>query len=230
MLKYTFNLLFVLFALTALGQSPLPAADLPDAKDFRPTELKLSYDLIPPGETVFGALKKGHHFQASIDFYNYFLVAEYGLSSIARGSDTTFRYSNDGWYWRIGPEVNFLKNDTKGNSLTFGLRFARSYFSDEITFEATDSPFSSITVREGNNNAVATWGELTTGLNVNVWKGLYMGYTIRYKIFRDVDGIGDFSPYDIPGWGQYRNKSAAGFSYFIGWIIPLREKFPEVEE
>lgn len=228
MLKYIFNTLFVLAVFAALAQKPLPGTELPEAKDFRPTNLKISYDLIPLGEQLFSD-RGGNHLQASIDFYNYFLVAEYGTERARRGTDT-YSYANDGWYWRIGPEVNFLKNDKKGNSLTFGLRYARSSFSDEIIYQITDSPFGNVAVTDGNLNGRAAWGEMTAGLNVNVWKGLYMGYTIRYKIFRSVKGIGDFTPYDVPGFGQYRNENAAGFSYFIGWIIPLREKFPEVEE
>lgn len=226
-LKYTFNILFVFAALAAYAQKPLPGTDIPEVKDFRPTGLKLSYDIIPLGESLFEKAKQGQHFQASIDFYNYFLVAEYGVGSTSRGTDSTYSYANEGWYWRVGPEVNFLKNDKKGNSLTFGLRFAQSYFSDEIAFQ-TDSYFGNdLDIASANPAMKATWAEMTAGLNVHVWKGLYMGYTIRYKLFRKVKGIGDFSPYDIPGWGQTRNQSAAGFSYFIGWIIPLREKFPE---
>ena len=224
-MNYIYSIFLILAAAVAVAQSPLPDAELP--KDFRPSGLKLSYDVIPLGESIF-TVRTSNHFQAAIDFHNYFLVAEYGRGSITRGTDSTYSYANEGWYWRAGPEVNFLKNDRKGNSITFGLRFARSYFSDELAFQHADSPFGEVSVSQQNPDMIATWGEITTGLNVNIWKGLYMGYTIRYKFLRQIKGNDNYNPYDIPGWGQYRNESAAGFSYFIGWVIPLREKYPEV--
>jgi len=228
MWKFIYSALLIIVGHVAASQQTLPIG-LEEDKDFRPSIVKLSADIIPVGESFFGT-KSGGHFQGAIDFYNYFFVAEYGFEQIDRGTIETYNYENNGSYWRIGPEVNFLKYDQLGNSLTFGLRFAQSNFNDQIEFQSV-GPFGELGITESNPNARATWAEMTAGLNVRVWKGFYMGYTIRFKFLRSVKNTGDFTPYDIPGWGQYRKENVAGFSYFLGWAIPLRkeEKVPEGE-
>lgn len=220
----------MLLSMHALAQSPLPQTAAPKPpKDFRPTVLRLSYDFVPLTEGLITDIRTGHQFQGSVDFYKYFFVFEYGMQHTSRGNG--YIYESDGTFFRLGPEVNLLKNAKDGTSLTFGLRYAQNHYSDEIGFTIHDNPFvEDLVVTEGNPDLRSRWVELTTGLNVNVWKGLYMGYTIRYMVLRKVKGIDDFAPYDVPGFGLYENNVGVGFSYFIGWAIPLRKPFPEEPE
>ncbi|MEQ8470136.1 MAG: DUF6048 family protein [Marinoscillum sp.] len=198
-----------------------------EPRDFRPSMVKLSYDFIPLGATLFSENRSGQAFQASMDFDQYFFAVEYGTQKTNRGE--TFDYHNQGWYWTMGPEVNFLKSNTKGHSLTFGLRYGQSRFSDWIYFVPNDNFFGNYPVFEANDELRARWMEMTVGLNAKVWKNLYMGYTVRYKIFRTVKGIDGFAPYDVPGFGPYEDNTGVQFNYYVGWAFQWREKFPAPE-
>lgn len=196
-------------------------------RDFRPSMLKLSYDAIPLGLTLFSEKKSGQGFQAIMDFDQFFLAAEYGTQSTQRGE--TYRYTNEGSYFSVGPEINFLKNATNGNALTFGLRYGQASFSDELSYAKSGGFFGDIMVTEGNPDLKARWMELTVSLAANVWKGLYLGYTVRYKVLRTVENIGVMAPYDVPGFGLYEDNTGVQFNFYVGWAIPLREKYPEEE-
>lgn len=229
-----------LFSVTTLfaqgpagGQRPQPSGktqktnnQLPkEPRDFRPSMLKLSVDAVPVGISLFGANRNGSGYQALIDFDQFFFAAEYGTQKTSRGE--RYRYKNEGSYFSFGPEVNFLKNNAKGNSLTFGLRYGQAQFSDQLSYFKTGGFFGDLQVEDANPDLKARWMELTVGLNANVWSNLYLGYTIRYKVLRQVDNIGTMAPYDVPGFGLYEDNTGVQFNFYVGWAIPLREKYPD---
>lgn len=230
MWKSTFSIVFTCLALTAMGQQSNQELKIGQPKpDWRPSMIRVSYDIIPVGEAIFTSTRSGQHFQASVDFHKYFFMVEYGTQQTQRGERFSYQYENNGSYFRLGPEVNLLKNSVI-NTLNFGIRYARSTFDDQVSFtktldNGTVNP-TEIPVNESNNGVVAQWAELTAGLNVNVWKGMYMGYTIRYKFRRKITGNDVLTPYDIPGFGLHENRLGVGFNYFIGWAFKWREKEP----
>lgn len=215
--------------LSGAASQAKPRQQAPEPKiprDFRPSMLKLSYDMIPLGTTVFSEKRSGQGFQASVDFDQFFLSAEYGTQQSKRGE--TFDYQSSGWYWSIGPEANFLRKNTKGHSISFGLRYGQSRFSDKLTFQMDTTFFSQgMTVEASNEKLKASWLEMTLGMSAKVWKQMYMGYTVRYKVFRTVKCVDGFAPYDVPGFGLYEDNTGVQFNYYIGWAFQWREKFPE---
>lgn len=192
-----------------------------EPKDWSIKYLKFSYDAIPLGRMVVKPDQKGQEIQAAISFYKYFFVAEAGFQDITRGR-SDFDYHSSGTFFRLGPEVNMLKINDNGGAMTFGLRYAQSNFSDELSF-VREVGFGENNYKYENPDARLIWMELTTGLNLNVTKNMHMGYTIRYKVFRNIDRINELRPYDVPGFGKYQNRSTMGFSYYIGWAIPFKK-------
>ena len=71
---------------------------------------------------------------------------------------------------------------------------------------------------------------MTFGLNVKVYKQIYFGYLIRYKIYKVNKGLGELNPYDLPGFGLNENDTSVGFDYYIRWILPFGRKTEVVEE
>lgn len=218
--------LFILLILSyglAQSQSLIPEKR---PRDFKPSILKLSYDVIPLGVTMVSDKKTRQGFQATMDFDQFFFAVEYGTESTVRGE--TFEYTNDGYHFSFGPEINMLKNSTNGNALTFGFRYGQANFNETLSYIQSDSSFFGQTMINARNpELVARWLELTLGIQANVWKNLYLGYTVRYKVFRSVKGIEEFAPYDVPGFGLYEDNNGVRFNFYVGWAIPLREKYPE---
>lgn len=198
-------------------------------RDWKPSMLKINYDMVPAFSSVFGAERTGQAFQASIDFDQFFFTAEYGQESTRRGE--TFDYQSDGTYFSFGPEVNFLRLNTEGHGIIFGLRYGHAEFSDQLSFTRDSTYFGGPDpqlITNGNPNLKANWMEMTLGLSAKVWKNLYMGYTVRYKVLRQVKGIGEMAPYDVTGFGLYEDNTGVRFNYYIGWAIQFREKYEEL--
>lgn len=194
-------------------------------RDWAPSMVKINYDMVPAFSTVFGGDRTGQGFQASIDFDQFFFTAEYGQESTKRGE--TFDYRSDGTYFSFGPEVNFMRQNKDGHGIVFGLRYGHSNSSDQLVFTRESSFFGgpdATVFRNGNPDLKANWMEFTLGLTAKVWKDLYMGYTVRYKVLRQVKGIGEFAPYDVAGFGLYEDNTSVRFNYYIGWAIRWREK------
>ncbi len=186
--------------------------------------LRISYDAIAGGVSVFDDYKRRTGFQAAMDFDQYFLAVEYGTESSERGDGFGYQYEAQGNYFSVGPEVNLLKNVTDGSILTFGLRYGQANFSDQLTFSVDSTFFGDYDVSAANPDLIARWMEMTMHLSTEVWKNLTVGYTVRYKVARKVKNIGVMAPYDVPGFGLYEDNTGVRLNFYIGWVFRWREK------
>ena len=183
----------------------------------KPTGVRIGTDLIAIGKTVFDSPLSGWELNADVDFDRYYLALEYG--SWARKDSV----ANDGRYFRIGVDVNFLLNDPDKNMFFLGFRYGRSTFDEQLNYQTTLADFGIIQKEISNQNATAGWGELTTGLRVKIWKYLWMGYTARMKFSPNVKGNQELETYDIPGYGKTSKAVYWGFNYQVFWRIPLKK-------
>lgn len=172
---------------------------------------------------AFGNNRMRYEFQADIDFHRIYLIGSYGINTYQISTDE-FDYKNNGSYYRVGLEADFLKFDPDHNTLTFGLRYARANFSESLN-TTLNSPVYGPYEESLNNDAVsARWFEMTTGLRVMVLKNLYMGYTFRIQLNRKIFDATEFRTYDIPGFGRAEFKNRWTFNYYLTYRIPWKEK------
>ena len=233
MWKYSISMVaLVCFALQVNGQvqvdtasqrPPKPPKVKKQAKEFIPTGVMLGIDLFAIGRSIWEEDELSQQeYQAEIDFRHYHLTLGYGITDITRETENEF-YSNEGSYWRINAEVNFLYNSEQKSKLFFGVGYARARFDDIFIFDTQDA-FGNTQIIDQNNDAQASWLELTTGTKVRVWKELYMGYTVRYKFLKSVKA-GSLIPHDLPGFGENRqdDRDVFGFNYYIYWRFPFKK-------
>ncbi len=228
MLRSIFSLLLSISVWCGVAQQAADSTVVKPTKGYTPTKIILGYNAVPLMRTVFFSGSAAQNGQVGIDFANNFLMVDFGVQRTERTGDT-YSYINEGTFYRVGIETNVLKNVTDANSLTLGLRYARSRFSDEM--EVTDDfGFGEMTINTANDVVKSRWWELTFGLNVKVYKQIYFGYLIRYKIYKVNKGLGALNPYDLPGFGLNENDTSVGFDYYIRWILPFGRKTEVVEE
>jgi Domain of unknown function (DUF6048) len=171
----------------------------------------------------------GWEVNADADFGRFYLSGDYGSSARQEAIENSGNYSNEGTYWRAGADVNILKKDPDRNMLFFGLRYARSAFSDRSSLTLNDPYFGTQQFVLTNPQVTAGWIELVTGLRVKVWKELWMGFTSRLKMGLSVRGNGELASYDVPGYGTVSSGYTWGFNYQVFWRIPFeRKKKPAV--
>jgi hypothetical protein len=189
-----------------------------------PTGIRIGTDLISIVKTQYQTDFSGWEVNADADFHRNYLAADFGSGSRTFQSDSG-TYSNDGTYWRVGVDVNFLVKDVDRNMFFLGARYARANFSEDLTVYA----FNQFTKTYENLNydhsgVNARWFELTTGLRVKIWKALWMGYTARFKFGLKYDETENIIPSDVPGYGRTNDDSYWGFNYQIFIRIPVRKQ------
>lgn len=193
----------------------------------------------------------------------YFVVADIGYSTnsflkpnfndVLRKVDNGFQYDIQGSYFRIGFDYNFMRRYFNNEVMFIGVRYGQSFFSHKFRYNPLPdalwnvSIVSPIPVMEMEQNGlVANWGEITSGLKVNLWKNIFLGYTIRIMFLGSVSGGKEvlkrsFVPTsyiqhtsnatltanDIPGFGNTEETVKLGFSLYAYYRLPFRKR-PEI--
>ena len=114
--------------------------------------------------------------------------------------------------------------------VSLGLRYAKSRFSDQLTFAEENPWFGTQTLQFSNKYVSAHWTEILLRLNVHIWKNVLLGAVLRIELMKNVSAPDQFIPFDIPGWGRNwksgtDDKTAnMGFSYYLIYNFSFREK------
>lgn len=216
-------MIYFLFPLSAIAQK----SDTLVKKDFRPTGIRIGTDLLSLIRNPIDDSFNGSEFSADVDFYRYYLVAEVGQwkRNFSTPDET---YVNDGSYWRVGVDVNFLKKDEQKNMFFLGVRYASGIFNEQLDISLGDT-WNSGSTSYSNTNTRATWAEATGGLRVKMWKYFWMGYTARYKFALNTKEQTNLVPHDVPGYGKTNKSSTWGFNYQLFFRIPFKGEGKEVK-
>ncbi len=206
----------------------LPIALLAQEKDsvrnkFLPTGIRLGTDAFALVRNTYDETFKGYELNADVDFYRYYLAVDYGSWGRTYVQDSS-NYSNNGNYFRVGVDVNFLTKSPVKNMFFLGMRYAHSSFSEDYSVIINDPLWGSSNEVFTNRNVPANWFELTSGLRVRIWKMFWMGYTIRYKFALSMGDTPDLLPHDVPGYGLTNKNAYWGFNYQLLFRIPITKK------
>lgn len=192
-------------------------------KDYRPTGIRFGTDLIDIVKSSYDKTFDGWELNADIDFDRYYLVVDYGYWARNFVDESGGQYDNKGTYLRFGADVNFLTKDPEKNMFFFGARYARSVFTENLSFRLEDPIWGTVDTNLTNSNVRAGWMELTTGLRVKIWKVIWMGYTARLKFGLSLGDTDYMTPSDVPGYGRADKESYWGFNYQIFVRFPVRK-------
>jgi hypothetical protein len=213
---------------TTRVRPPKPPKIKKEPEEFIPTSVKIGLDLHSYSRNLWDENKIFQEIQVDIDFRHYLLALEFGTSEVNENGEG-FSYQNKGSYFRVGPDMNFLYSAENHHAVFVGFRYATSSYDDQLDYDTEDA-FGTTRISASNDNAKAQWAELVTGTKVNVWKGLFIGFAIRYKFLKSVKS-GDLDPHWIPGFGENRmdDNDQFGFSYYLWWRFGFRSRPAKVE-
>jgi hypothetical protein len=198
-------------------------------KKFAPTGLRIGADVVSPIKTQIRDDFTGWEFGADVDIHRYLLSAEvghWGRNFRKDSTDYSSTYSNNGSYWRVGIDVNFLTHDPERNVFFLGMRYARAKYSENMAVIATDDLWGTINHNYSNNGISANWLELNLGLKVKIYKVIWMGYRGSMKFGLKKDSSGEIVSHDVPGYGSTFRDTTFGFTYSIYVRIPFRKTVP----
>jgi hypothetical protein len=156
-----------------------------------------------------------------------FVAGEYGMNSAKLTTDSySFNYNLSGTFVKLGFDKNILK-DKKGaeNDIVFvGARYSFAglkHNADNIYIR--DDHWEDVIGAETSEYALrAHWLEVVVGIKTELFKNLFLGWTMRgmVKIRMTEDDV--MTPYIIPGYGRGEKKSAFGFNYSLFYRFPYK--------
>ena len=150
----------------------------------------------------------------------YFPTLELGYAQADAAAEGG-RHHGTGGFARVGLDMHMSKKHIASeNVMLVGLRVGTGL----QQYDLTGVPIGNAYWGEQKMDFVHQfgadcWGEVVAGCQVQVWKGLQMGWYLRFKILftrkAKEDGV---LPYYIPGFG-YRDDTNWGISYYIGYRL-----------
>ena len=198
----------------------------------------LSVDLWGPGSYLLGSDNLSMEVAADVNLKNrFFPTLEVGYGKSDTWSEDGIHYKTGAPYLRVGMDYNTFYKKKFQHKLLVGLRYAVSSFSYDVQSLSVDDPIyggglgnPNITdgIWGGNlppfdhtgMKGTMHWIEVCAGIRAHVWKGLYMGWALRYK-FRLSATTGEYGdPSYVPGYGTY-GSNTLGVSYTITYKLPL---------
>ena len=223
MSRFSFSIFCLALASICWSQNINQQGDtIPKVKiDWTPHELKIGTNLIRAGRSIFGSDLTSYELQMGLAMHQAIFIVDLGIEENRRGD--SFDYVNEGSFYRIGGDWNFIKDLPTGNVLSLGLRHGRASFEDQLAF-TQDYGYGEENFQYANNELKARWYEVTFNLRGKVVSNLYMGFTMRWQFARKITGEGELLAFDVPGFGKTRRENSTAFDYFVMWRLPFGKK------
>ena len=194
---------------------------------YNPTGIRIGVDLVKPILYAIDQNRMGVEASLDLDFRkNLFAVLEGGWERI-RLKDSLSHYQGAGPYFRMGIDYNLLKmkNPKDGNAVFVGLRYGFSFLNhraDNIIL--TDTLWGSYQTSLPPRLATSHWAEILFGVKGEVYKNLFIGWSLRLRFVLSRGGADALAPYIIPGYGRSTNGMQAGGNFYIYYKISFPKK------
>ncbi|MBQ9230834.1 MAG: hypothetical protein IJ190_06580 [Prevotella sp.] len=180
----------------------------------------VSFDLVGPAMLMLsdhgeieGALRVNLHDQ-------WFPIIEAGVGKANHEKDevTGITYKTTAPYFRLGIDLNLLKNKHQSNRLYGGIRYAFTSYKADIIREALPDPVWQYESGFGVEGLRCNmhWLEVVFGIDAKIFGPLHLGWNVRYKrrVSHKEGDIGQ--TWYVPGFGiNDQDNIAANFNVII---------------
>ncbi len=183
-------------------------------------------DLIPiVQKTILNS--DGYSFQGTIQLNlnrKYYPTIEGGIGSANKTATNGIQFKSTGVFGKLGLDIPIftpkLNSSQKNNVFLAGVRLGVSRLNYSLyNLILTDEYWGgSETVHLEGIGANKFWFEINAGIRVEVFKNIYMGWTVKNKRLLNKAKPGEIAPWYIPGYG-IGNDSGWGFNYTLGYRI-----------
>lgn len=150
----------------------------------------------------------------------YFPIFElgYGMAEHLNDEVTGISYETSAPYFRIGCDLNLLKNKNSENHFYGGIRYAFTNYKVDMSRNEMQDPvwgnMASFNIEGESCNQ--HWIEVVFGIDSKIWGPLHLGWNVRYKrrIAHKDSSVGN--TWYIPGFGKYGDtRLGANFNVTI---------------
>ena len=161
---------------------------------------------------------------ATINIGNRFLpVVEAGFGHTNMVSQLyEIGYSTHAPYYRIGMDYNVQYKNGRPNYIYLGGRIGYTDFDYSVNAPALKDPIwgNEVPVQFTDVPCRAIWAEAVGGVRAEIFKNIYMGWSLRYKSPIYKGPITNGGPWYIPGFGA-SSKTAFSATYTVSYYFKL---------
>ena len=153
----------------------------------------------------------------------YYAVVEAGRLETDR-KEETHHYISTGYYGKIGFDRNFLEPQPQSryDILYAGFRLGGSSLShqaDKIVI--SDDYWGTYKGSIPSHTVNAFWAEAVGGIKTEVFKNIFMGWSVRGQLMLYRQKNTPMKPWLIPGYGKAGASTSIFITYTISYRIPL---------
>lgn len=185
-------------------------------------QFSIGYDL---SSIIFNIVQPGSSsYEIAADYAlrkNIFLAAETGFGNGSIDYDH-LQYQTNSYFIRVGVNKSLLDKLTKHDfdiafigaryGIGIGQRSKADYF--------IPSPFGpDIPGHTDAQDFIVHWGELTAGIRVEFWKGVYAGWNVRAKFLLNPGVFEQLAPNYIAGYGKGDKSTTFGFNFYLCYAL-----------
>lgn len=179
----------------------------------------VSFDVAGP---VVLALSDYGEYEAAVRLNlhdQYFPIVEVGYGMAEHDDEvTSLYYKTEAPYFRIGCDLNVLKNKHSANRLYAGVRYAFTAYKVDMARKTFQDPVwgwdtgFSVSGDKCNQH----WAEVVLGLDTRLWGPLHLGWSVRYKLRLAHKDSSAGNTWYVPGYGKAGDtRIGANFNVII---------------
>ncbi|WP_162902822.1 DUF6048 family protein [Taibaiella koreensis] len=193
----------------------------------RTHQLRIGFDIYRIAYNLMWPSRQGYEVQADYALnQKTYLVTEAGLGK-GKIDYSNLQYDNSSYFFRLGVDQQFL--DVISNrdfDIGFiGIRYGMAAGNrSPVTYEIP-SPFGpSATGNIESQSYIVHWAEVTGGIKVECWKGLFVGWNIRGKFMFNSGIFKEIAPNYIAGYGKGDKSTNFDFNFYLSYAIRWKSK------
>lgn len=155
---------------------------------------------------------------------HYFPIAEVGYGKYdATNDETHLTYKANAPYFRLGCDVNMLKDKTQNNRLLVGGRLGYSPYSFDASGPSVKDPIwgTDRPLDISSPSLSRVWLEITLGLEAEIARNFHLQLGVRYRTKLSETAFDQGTPYYVPGFGAMGDS---GFALTYNLIFDLSKK------
>ncbi len=225
MLKYIFSLFSAIIFAQTTDSLALKTDSLASKNKYT---IRFGVDLYRLTKSFYDNDYKGIELVGDIRLTKKFYAAAELGSEEKYKDDVQVDYTTKGTYLKIGFDYNSYENwlDMK-NVISIGLRYGMSSFSQELHTYKIYQPSNYYGENSYQPNTKfsglsAGWIEVVGSVKAELFKNLYLGFSLRLNYLAHENKPKNFENLYIPGYNKtYNGKYGAGFNYTLTYQIPL---------
>ena len=218
-----FYFICFLLCVSSLAAQTTNKTDSVKPKEIVKNSIGFDIDLVSIVTSALGT--ETYNFEGAVHYNiqnKYLAILECGLAGANKASATEVNFKTSAPFAKIGLDFNIVKPSVNPknarNMFLLGARVGATNFSYDISNYSVTDTAGVITLQNyQNQNATKLWFEIVASVRVDVYRNIYMGWSVRNKQLITNDAIGAIVPWFIPGYGL----NASG-NWGVNYVIGLR--------